>query len=162
MPNEILLQILKDMYPPGAFKYWASSGPTDETIFPPLTGQTPGWTPARATASASYTEIDRCRQYFAALEDADMAVQSIATMNHHFRGLSRDILVLRAAAHEDVLPSLRWVPPDELTWKKLVGVLGERDRDIFVMCTMVGFVEYEKLMKAREEWWRVFGESYDG
>ena len=77
-----------------------------------------------------------------------MAVQNMATMNHHFLRLSRNILVLRAA-YKEVLPLLRQVRPEELTWGMLAGALD--DRDAWLARMMEKIVEDEEFLKAQEE-----------
>ena len=144
LPNEILLQILKDTYPPGTFQ--APYGLTDEILALPHTFQTPVSKPSKCAAKKS--EYERCRQFFAALKNADMAMQRIAKTNEQFRRLSRDILVLRAASKE-VLPLLSHVKLEDLTWEKLVLALSERD--IFLACGISWIHGMEKMHKEMNE-----------
>lgn len=77
IPNEILLQIFNDLYPPGAEKYWAPYELENEILYPPKSYQTPGWKPS---IDQQYTKFDRTRQYWGALWKADLAMQAFAAM----------------------------------------------------------------------------------
>lgn len=89
-PNEVLLQIFKDLYPAGAFDLFASYKLSNEDLYQP-----PDREPS---VSAGCTSLDRGGHYMKALLKADMAMRSLAGTSHRFRELSRDILVLRARA----------------------------------------------------------------
>ena len=123
LPNEILLRILKAMYPPGTFQ--APYGFTDGILsLPPSSSRERALFPSECAAKKQ--EYDGYRQFFAALKNADMAVQNMATMNQNFRSLSRCILVLRAASKE-LLPVLSQLKLEEVTWEKLALALSEFD-----------------------------------
>ncbi|CAD6584524.1 MAG: hypothetical protein ASARMPRED_001785 [Alectoria sarmentosa] len=122
-PNEILLQIFKDLYPPGAWKYWAPYELENETLYPPHSYQTPDWKPS---TDPQYTNFDRTRQYWGALWKADLAMQAFAAMNHRLRELSRDILALRAS-NQVIMISMGPVLPEDLTWGMLLRVMRSRD-----------------------------------
>lgn len=95
--------------------------------------------------NAQAKNMNRCRQFFAALKTADMAVQNIVATEHHFRSLSRDILVLRAASNV-ISPYLSQVKLEESTWEKLVRALSERG--LLLACMLAEIENYEKVHKA--------------
>lgn len=123
LPNEILLQIFKHLYPPGAFECWVTYDLKNETLFPPRSFLPPGWKPA---ISEEYTEFNRTRHYLRAIYVADLAMRRIAGMNHHLCELSGDILVLRFKDKTVTLYTSD-VPPEEETWEMLVQIMRHRD-----------------------------------
>ncbi|CAF9941906.1 hypothetical protein IMSHALPRED_003089 [Imshaugia aleurites] len=114
-PNELLIQIFKNMYPPGASETLAPYGLDDETLYPPHTYQTPGWQPTKGKA---YTEFGRRHMYWTALFKADRAMQVIASISPRLRELSREILALRAEYIADWAKFIG--EPPVMAWETLV------------------------------------------
>lgn len=149
-PNEILLQVLKDLNPPGAWDDLAAYSLTDETLRPPHSYQTPGWKPSRCV---SFTEFDRSCHYWAALRKADLAMQGSATGSHRLREVSWDILVMRAKG-TSLLSSTTQASADCLTWKLLVRAVDERKEFYGRLLEAIFEDEEEEMRKrARRELW---------
>ena len=150
-PNEILLQVLRDLDHPGAWDDLAAYSLADETFYPPHSYQTPGWKPSRCV---SYTEFNRSCQYWAALRKADLVIQGISASSHHMREVSWDILVLRAKG-TSLLSSTTQASAGCLTWKLVSRAVDEREEFYGRLLEPIFEDEEEEMRKrARGElWW---------
>lgn len=147
-PNEILLQIFKDLYPPGAFEDWEPRKLENETIYPPHSYLPPGWKPV---IDAEFAERSRARHYVRALYRADLAMRGIAAMSPRLRELSRDMLVLRFQDKVVMRGYTSELLPKDETWEKLVQRVGNRDEveDILLRSVVQGY-RNAKLMLRKE------------
>lgn len=157
LPNEVLLKIFKDLYPPGAFDPWTLDGLGVRIAYPPKSFMPRGWKKPKGPAlakSAGYKKWNRARHYLKAILTGDLAMQGLASMNHRLHELSKDRLILRAKGKwaspeqdKKIWVGPQQIPSAEMNWGTLVRAMSCSDE--LLSCTLARMLIRESEERSR-------------